>query len=99
MKIITLCSIGLFFFVFFSAVEFEYMFLHLTSFNKLSTEWSQSDKMLCLTDSTENNSSAHLDNFLFPLNHYSLIKCFHIPVVLKLLEFFFGRRTALNIFN
>ena len=57
---------------------------------RLSTEWSQSDKILCLTDSTENNSSAHLDNFLFPLNHYSLIKFFHIPVVLQLLEVFLG---------
>ena len=53
---------------------FEYMFLHLTSFNKriiriLFTEWSQSDKMLLITESTKNNFLAHLDNFLFPHNH------------------------------
>ena len=68
------------------------MFSEITeiALRRLSTEWSQSDKILCLTDSTENNSSAHLDNFLFPLNHYSLIKCFHIPVVLQLLEVFLG---------
>ena len=51
-----------------------HMFLHLASFNKriiriLFTEWSQSDKMLFITESTKNNSLAYLDNFLFPLNH------------------------------
>ena len=50
------------------------MFLHLTFFNKriiriLFTEWSQSGKMLLITESTKNNSLTHLDNFLFPLNH------------------------------
>ena len=73
MQIITLCSIGFLRILFGgnSAVE---MFLHLTSFNKriiriLFTEWSQSDKMLLITESTKNNSLAYLDNFLFPLNH------------------------------
>ena len=73
MQIITLCSIGFLRILFGgnSAVE---MFLHLTSFNKriiriLFTEWSQSDKMLFITESTKNNSLAYLDNFLFPLNH------------------------------
>ena len=73
MQIITLCSIGFLRILFGgnSAVE---MFLHVTSFNKriiriLFTEWSQSDKMLFITESTKNNSLAYLDNFLFPLNH------------------------------
>ena len=41
----------------------------------LSAEWSQSDKMLFLTEWTKNNSSAHFNNFVFPLNHLAGLQC------------------------
>ena len=112
MQIITLCSIRFLRILFRgnSAVE---MFLHLTSFNKriiriLFTEWSQSDKMLFITESTKNNSSAHLNNFCFLLTTRRDCSVFSFILLDQIFTHTcritvtwssFGKGRALNIFD
>ena len=52
--------------------SYKHWVINSLPFNKriiriLFTEWSQSDKMLFITELTKNNSSAHLNNFCFLL--------------------------------
>ena len=55
----------------FNCSSYQYSVTNSLAYNEriiriLSNESSQSDKMLFLTESTKNNFSAHLNDFVFP---------------------------------